>query len=83
MCARIVQVRIGDIVKLKKGHPCGTNAWAVYRVGMDIGLKCRGCGRAVLLQRSEFDRRFRGILERPETIVEPPIDPLDDPMYDD
>lgn len=54
----IVPVEIGDTVKLKKGHPCGANAWEIVRVGMDIGLKCSGCGRRVMLVRSEFDRRY-------------------------
>jgi hypothetical protein len=50
-------------VKLKKAHPCGANEWEIVRVGADIGLKCRGCDRRVMLVRSEFDRRFRGFLE--------------------
>lgn len=71
MAARIVQVKTGDVVRLKKPHPCGTNAWEVTRVGMDIGLKCGGCGRRVLLVRSEFDRRFRGYIERAEGAPSP------------
>jgi len=60
----ITPVRTGDIVKLKKAHPCGTNEWFITRVGMDIGLECSGCGRKVLLARYEFDRRFRGFLRK-------------------
>jgi len=68
MAVPITPVRLGDVVKLKKPHPCGTNEWEIVRVGADIGLKCRGCERRVMLVRSEFDRRFRGFLERgPET----------------
>ncbi|MBA4370005.1 MAG: DUF951 domain-containing protein [Coriobacteriaceae bacterium] len=55
-------MKSGDVVKLKKPHPCGTNEWEVTRIGMDIGLRCVGCGRKVMLVRSEFDRRFRGHL---------------------
>jgi len=62
MPAPITPVSLGDVVKLKRAHPCGANEWEVVRVGMDIGLKCRGCGRKVMLVRSEFDRRFRGFL---------------------
>lgn len=65
MAVPITPVRLGDIVKLKKAHPCGANEWEVVRVGMDIGLECRGCARRVLLVRAEFDRRFRGFLRRP------------------
>jgi len=60
----ITPVRVGDVVKLKKTHPCGANEWEVTRVGMDIGLTCLGCGRKVRLVRYEFDRRFRSFLKR-------------------
>ncbi len=64
MSTPIVQIKTGDVVRLKKPHPCGENSWEVVRVGMDIGLRCRGCDRKVMLVRSEFDRRFRGFVER-------------------
>lgn len=51
---------IGDVVRLKKPHPCGSYDWTVTRLGADIGLKCRGCERRVLLTRREAERRFRG-----------------------
>ncbi|MEZ4561681.1 MAG: DUF951 domain-containing protein [Thermomicrobiales bacterium] len=51
---------LGDVVKLKKPHPCGSYEWTVTRLGADIGLKCRGCERRVLLTRREAERRFRG-----------------------
>ncbi|MBI5231221.1 MAG: DUF951 domain-containing protein [Coriobacteriales bacterium] len=60
----IVPVKVGDVVRLKKPHPCGTNEWEIDRIGADIGLKCQGCGRRVMLPRSEFDRRFRGFIRR-------------------
>jgi len=60
----IVPIEIGDVVKLKKGHPCGANEWEIEKLGMDIGLKCMGCGRSVRLLRSKFDRRFRGYVRR-------------------
>ena len=59
---------IGDVVKLKKPHPCGSYEWTVTRLGADIGLKCRGCERRVLLTRREAERRFRGwVSKAPET----------------
>lgn len=64
MAIPITPVSVGDVVRLKKAHPCGTNEWEVTRVGADIKLKCRGCGRSVMLERFEFDRRFRGFVER-------------------
>lgn len=51
---------VGDVVKLKKPHPCGSFEWTVTRLGADIGLKCHGCERRVLLTRREAERRFRG-----------------------
>jgi hypothetical protein len=60
----ITPIKVGDVVRLKKGHPCGANEWEVTKLGMDIGLTCLGCGRKVRLLRSEFDRRFRGYVRR-------------------
>jgi hypothetical protein len=74
MALPITPVRLGDVVKLKKSHPCGVNEWEIVRVGADIGLKCRGCERRVMLVRSEFDRRFRGFLARADEHPEPPDD---------
>ncbi len=64
MAAPITPVAVGDVVRMKKPHPCGANEWQVTRIGMDIGLACGGCGRKVMLVRSEFDRRFRGFVSR-------------------
>ena len=52
----------GDIVTLRKPHPCGSSDWDVTRVGADIGLRCRGCGHVVLLPRHEFRTRVKGIV---------------------
>lgn len=64
MAVPIVPIHVGDVVRLKKPHPCGANEWEITKLGMDIGLKCRGCQRAVRLERYEFDRRFRGYITR-------------------
>jgi hypothetical protein len=64
MPAPIVPVELGDVVRLKKPHACGGNAWEITRVGADIRLKCASCTRSVLMPRSEFDRRFRGFVSR-------------------
>src|SRR5260370_34707759 len=53
-----------DRVRLRKPHPCGSSDWRVVRLGADIGLKCEGCGRRVLLPRSEVERRIKQILSR-------------------
>lgn len=64
MAVPITPIKIGDVVRLKKPHPCGVNEWQVTKLGMDIGLTCLGCERKVRLVRAEFDRRFRGFIRR-------------------
>jgi len=54
---------LGDIVKMKKQHPCGSYNWEVVRMGMDIKIKCVGCGRLVMLPRSEFEKKMVRIVE--------------------
>jgi hypothetical protein len=55
---------VGDVLRLKKPHPCKSYDWAVVRLGADIGLKCQGCGRRVLLPRREVERRLKLFLHR-------------------
>ena len=55
-----IELNIGDSVRLKKVHPCGTYEWEVVRVGADIGIRCRGCNRRVMMPRSELARRMKG-----------------------
>ncbi|MCX6381163.1 MAG: DUF951 domain-containing protein [Armatimonadetes bacterium] len=52
-------------VRLKKKHPCGGDTWQVTRTGADIGMLCLTCGRRVFLEREEFERRVKEILETP------------------
>jgi hypothetical protein len=49
---------LGDIVHMKKQHPCGSHNWMVIRMGADIKIKCQGCGRIVMLPRMEFEKRM-------------------------
>lgn len=58
--------KINDIVEMKKQHPCGTNEWKIIRVGMDIRVKCEGCGHSVLIPRREFNRKMKKILKHSE-----------------
>lgn len=57
-------VAMGDTVRLRKPHPCGSYDWRVVRVGADIGLRCLGCDHRVNLARAEFEHRFKVYLER-------------------
>lgn len=52
---------IGDIVVLKKGHPCGENRWEILRTGLDIKLKCLGCNRDIWLKRIDFEKKLRKV----------------------
>ena len=51
---------LGDVIKMKKAHPYGTNQWEILRVGMDFRLKCCGCGHQVMLPRKQVEKSFRG-----------------------
>ncbi len=62
----VLDVRMGDVVRLRKPHACGGYEWRVVRVGADIGIKCQKCGHRVLLDRRSFERRVKS-LERKET----------------
>ena len=64
----MVRVRwgIGDCVRLRKRHPCGEDRWRIYRIGADIGLRCCGCGRRVLVPRAHFLRQLREVWSAPE-----------------
>ena len=58
---RIVDLHLGDVLTLKKKHPCGGSQWEIVRVGMDVGIVCRTCNRRVTLVRSELERRIKFI----------------------
>ncbi|MCB0054094.1 MAG: DUF951 domain-containing protein [Caldilinea sp.] len=55
---------VGDVVEMRKVHPCGGKTWEVVRVGADIGITCRTCGRRVLLPRRDFARGVKRFLAR-------------------
>jgi hypothetical protein len=55
---------LGDVVRLRKPHPCGGSDWQVTRLGADIGLRCQTCGRRVLLERAVLEKRLKQFLSR-------------------
>jgi hypothetical protein len=61
-----MEISLGDVVRLRKKHPCGSYEWQVVRLGADIGIKCRGCKRRLLLQRRDFERRVKEFISRGE-----------------
>ena len=54
---------IGNIVMMKKGHPCGTNEWEIVRIGADFKLKCVFCGRIVMMPRIDFNKKVKKIIK--------------------
>jgi hypothetical protein len=59
---------LGDIIQLRKKHPCGADQWEILRTGMDIRLKCQGCGRVVLLPRPQVERGMKGFVKRGQAL---------------
>ena len=60
----VLTLLLGDVVCLRRAHPCGDDRWLVDRLGADIGLRCLTCGRHVLLERRTLERRLAGFVSR-------------------
>jgi hypothetical protein len=60
----VIEFLLGDVVRLRRAHPCGGRDWLVDRLGADIGLRCQDCGRHVLLDRRTLERRCTGFVTR-------------------
>ena len=56
-----MDIRVGDILTMKKQHPCGSNQWKVLRTGMDFRLKCLGCGHEVMGARGKFEKNIKAV----------------------
>jgi hypothetical protein len=71
----VLDIRLGDVVRLRKAHPCGSFEWEVVRLGADIGIRCLKCNRRVLLERSVFRKRLKAFVARgeEETPAGPPV----------
>jgi hypothetical protein len=65
-----LEFRMGDVLQLRKPHPCGGFEWEVTRLGADIGLRCSTCGRRLMLERRTLERRLREFVSRGEPIDE-------------
>lgn len=59
-----MDIKVGDIVKLKKQHPCGSREWEVLRIGADFRLKCLGCGHQIMLERKMVEKNIREIRQK-------------------
>jgi hypothetical protein len=61
-----VEIQVGDVVKLKKQHPCGSREWEVLRIGADFRLKCQGCGHQIMIARKLVEKNVKEICPKSE-----------------
>ena len=60
---------LGDLIRLRRAHPCGGDTWLVDRLGADIGLRCQTCDRHVLVDRRTVERRLAGFIRRGDPVL--------------
>ena len=70
-----LELLLGDVVRLRRVHPCGSTAWLVDRLGADIGLRCQGCGRHVMLDRRVLEARLGGFVSRGDAAMSAAVAP--------
>jgi hypothetical protein len=78
----VVEFRLGDVVRLRRSHPCGAHEWLVDRLGADIGLRCLGCGRHVMLDRRTLERRSTGFVARGDLALSRAVAPTPRDAHD-
>ena len=71
----VLELYLGDVVRLGRRHPCGGDVWLVDRLGADIGLRCRTCGRHVLIARRQVERRLVEFIERGDPVLSAAVAP--------
>lgn len=59
-----MDIQVGDILKLKKPHPCGSREWQVLRIGADFRLKCVGCGHQIMIPRTQAEKNVREVIRK-------------------
>ena len=64
-----MDIRLNDILTMKKAHPCGSNRWVVLRTGVDLRLRCMGCGHEMMIPRFKIEKNIRSVerTENPST----------------
>lgn len=61
-----MNINVGDILEMKKEHPCGSKEWKTLRVGMDFKLRCCGCGHEIMIPRSKAEKNIRKVISATE-----------------
>lgn len=59
-----MDIQVGDVLKLKKPHPCGSSEWEVLRIGADFRLKCKGCEHQIMIARRLVEKNIKQILKK-------------------
>jgi hypothetical protein len=70
----VLPLLLGDIVRLRRRHPCGGDTWLVDRLGADIGLRCQQCGRHVMIDRRRVEQRLVGFVARGDAALNAALD---------
>ena len=71
----VLELFLGDVVRLRRAHPCGSSEWLVDRLGADIGLRCQGCGRHVMLERRLLETRMADFVSRGDAALSAAVSP--------
>ena len=72
----VLELYLGDVVRLRRRHPCGGEAWLVDRLGADVGLRCETCGRHVLVARPALERRIVDFARRGDPVLSAAVAPV-------
>lgn len=72
----VVEFRLGDVLTLRRIHPCGGSEWLIDRLGADLGLRCRKCDRHVMLDRRTVERRMTQFVERGDLAMSRAVAPV-------
>jgi hypothetical protein len=75
----VLTLLLGDVVRLRRAHPCGGDRWRIDRLGADIGLRCLTCDRRVMVDRVALERRIVGFIERGDEGITAALSPNADP----
>jgi hypothetical protein len=70
-----VELYLGDVLRLRRAHPCGGDTWLVDRLGADIGLRCETCGRHLLVERRSLERRIAAFVSRGDPALSAAVSP--------
>jgi hypothetical protein len=72
----VVELYLGDLLRLRRRHPCGGDTWLIDRLGADIGIRCETCGRHVLVERAALERRISAFERRGDPALSAAVRPM-------